>query len=97
VAYQISLGPAARNRLEVFTLAERLYWRHVTGLLRESPFPSTDFDFITAIDDQTYGVVFSYSDDVFPYVVQYRVHPPDPDAGYGLIRIVNFVRVDRAP
>ena len=72
------------------TLADRLYWREVTALLREDPFPSLEFNYITATDHAEYGVVFSYSDDLFPYVVQYRVHPPD----HGLIRISNFVRVN---
>ena len=59
-------------------------------MLSEDPLPDPSFDYIVEWRDPSGRMRYVYFDDLFPYVVVYRVFPLDATSG-GLVKIIDLI------
>lgn len=64
-------------------------FQHILGVIALAPSPNPQFPLVTEDWTAEGSRIFSYSDDQFPYVIQYVTFEPD-EANFGLIVVIDL-------
>lgn len=97
MAYKV-LDPnqPVKSEVDGFTRELRNRWDLSMWELIQNPLPRPGYPFITRVTNRWDDTFLTYSDDAFPYIIQYDVEPARPDDELastfeGYIRVFNLV------
>lgn len=65
-------------------------FQHIASILAMNPYPNPQFPLITEDWAADGSKLYTYSDDDFPYAIQYVIFDPDED-NYGSISIIDLI------
>jgi hypothetical protein len=92
VDYVVRPLPAVTVRLASAERSVQDEFQRIASILALNPYPNPQFPLVTEdwLDDGS--KLFTYSDDDFPYAIQYVIFEPDDD-NYGSISIIDLVEL----
>ena len=85
-------SPRVQRTLESASDAQRVQFDRIKRILADDPYPSDDFPLISEHVSGAGRTFYQYFDEVFPWIVQFRVFEPDNEWQSGWVWISNLVR-----
>ena len=67
-------------------------FQHIASVLAINPYPNPQFPLVTEDRAANGGTIYTYSDDNFPYAIQYVIFDPVDD-NYGVIAVIDLIHL----
>lgn len=65
-------------------------FQHIASILAMNPYPNPQFPLVTEDWADDGSKLYTYSDDDFPFAIQYIIFDPDED-NYGSISVIDLI------